>query len=82
MKRARLTLAFITLVISTSGVGCAGCLKSTVNNDPALRWWLFSNFGASKVCPEMLSRGVPIKLALLGPDNIGRFFPSQCVVHV
>lgn len=82
MNRARFALAFVVSVIATSGVGCAGCLKSTVNNDPALRWWLFSNFGASKVCPEMLSRGVPLKIQLLGQDNIGRFFPSQCVVHV
>ena len=82
MNRLRRLLLLVVSVLAVSGVGCAGCLKSTVNNDPALRWWLFSNFGASKVCPEMLTRGVPIKLALLGPDNIGRFFPSQCAVHV
>lgn len=81
MARARAFLALIVLSLSIAGIGCP-CLNSTVNNDPALRWWLFSNFGASKVCPEMLARGVPIKLALLGPDNIGRFFPTQCAVHV
>jgi hypothetical protein len=81
MNRARSLLALVILVLGVSGVGCP-CVNSAVNNDPALRWWLFSNFGASKICPEMLARGVPLKLTLLGPDNIGRFFPAQCVVHV
>ncbi|MEO8876212.1 MAG: hypothetical protein ABI461_11540 [Polyangiaceae bacterium] len=81
MNRARSFLFLMVLALGVSGVGCP-CVNSAVNNDPALRWWLFSNFGASKVCPEMLKRGVPLKLTLLGPDNIGRFFPAQCVVHV
>jgi hypothetical protein len=53
-----------------------------VNSSDSLRWWLFSNFGASKLCPEMVKHSVPLKLALLGPSAIGRYFPSQCGVRV
>ncbi len=59
------------------GVGCP-CVKSAVNASPGLRWWLFSNFGAQRVCPEMLKRGAPLRLAE-GGNVIGRFFPSRCV---
>ena len=76
--------AFVLLLVfalATTAVGCP-CLRSAVNADPALRWWLFSNFGASKLCPEMLKRGVPLKIGLMGPQSVGRFFPQQCAVHV
>lgn len=53
-----------------------------MNGSPELRWWLFSNFGASKICPEMQKRGVPLKLPLLGPQSIGRFYPTECRVTV
>lgn len=43
---------------------------------------MFSNFGASKICPEMLKRGVPLKLPQLGAASVGRFFPNQCLVQV
>lgn len=58
------------------GVGCP-CVRNHVNASPNLRWWLFSNFGASRMCPEMLKRGAPLKLT---PDGnvIGRFFPVSC----
>ena len=79
MRRALLGL--IVLVLAVAGVGCP-CARSAVNASPELRWWLFSNFGASKICPEMLKRGVPLKLPQFGTASIGRFFPSQCHVRV
>lgn len=48
---------------------------------PGLRWFLFSNFGASKICPEMLKLGVPLRLQDRAPA-IGRFFPMQCSHNV
>lgn len=79
MRRAFVLL--IALVLAVTGVGCP-CVRSAVNASPELRWWLFSNFGASHVCPEMLKRGVPLKLPELGSASIGRFFPSQCSLQV
>jgi hypothetical protein len=64
------------LAVLVLGVGCP-CVKGPVNASPALRWWLFSNFGAQRVCPEMLKRGAPLKLSPNG-NIIGRFFPTQC----
>ena len=74
-------LMLVVLALAVSGVGCP-CVRNAVNADAGLRWWLFSNFGASKVCPEMLKRGVPLKVALLGPDSVGRYFPAQCATHI
>jgi hypothetical protein len=74
-------LAVLVLALAVAGVGCP-CVNSAVNGSDGLRWWLFSNFGASKICPEMLKRGVPIKLASIGPNTMGRFFPQQCQVNV
>lgn len=71
--RLRLLGLLFVLVL---GVGCP-CVKGPVNASPGLRWWLFSNFGAQKVCPEMLKRGAPLKLTPTG-NTIGRFFPTQC----
>lgn len=73
--------AVLLVALSVSGSGCA-CLRNTVNANESLRWWLFSSFGASKICPEMLKRGVPLKLGALGPSSLGRFFPEQCEVRV
>jgi hypothetical protein len=67
-------LALITLVaLCLSASGCTGIL----NNNPELRWKLFAFFGASKICPEMLKRGVALRLQERSPA-IGRFFPMQC----
>jgi hypothetical protein len=41
--------------------GCAW-FRSTVNDSPGLRWWLFSNFGAQQVCPKVLSLCVWIRV--------------------
>jgi hypothetical protein len=79
MRRAFLLL--IVLALAVAGVGCP-CARGVVNASPELRWWLFSNFGASKICPEMLKRGVPLKLQALGAASVGRFFPQQCNVQV
>jgi hypothetical protein len=42
---------------------------------------LVSNFGASKMCPEMLKHGVSIRLEQRSA-SIGRFFPMQCTYSV
>jgi hypothetical protein len=79
MRRA--FLAMIAIVLAVTGVGCP-CARSAVNASPELRWWLFSNFAASRICPEMLKRGVPLKLPELGAASVGRFFPSQCNTQI
>jgi hypothetical protein len=67
----------LTAISSLSTTQCAGI----VNASPGLRWWLFSNFGAQKVCPEMLKTSVPLRLQDRAPA-IGRFFPAQCSYNV
>lgn len=79
MRRA--FLALLVLVLALTGAGCP-CVRSAVNASPELRWWLFSNFGASRICPELLKRGVPLKLEALGAASVGRFFPNTCNVQV
>lgn len=74
-------MCILVLALAFGGAGCP-CVRSAVNASPELRWWLFSNYGASKICPEMLKRGVPLKLPQLGNASVGRFFPNQCFVQV
>lgn len=81
MGKRRAFLFLMVLALAVAGVGCP-CARGVVNASPELRWWLFSNFGASKICPEMLKRGVPLKLPALGAASVGRFFPQQCTVQV
>ncbi len=64
------------LLLAVVGVGCP-CIRGPVNASPALRWWLFSNFGAQRICPEMLKRSAPLALTP-GTNTIGRFYPEQC----
>jgi hypothetical protein len=64
------------LAVLVLGVGCP-CLRGPINASPGLRWWLFSNFGAQRACPEMLKKGASLKLSPDG-NTIGRFFPSRC----
>jgi hypothetical protein len=71
---ARLSSAFA--VIAVTALGC-GLFRGAVNDSPQLRWWLFSNFGASRMCPEMLKRSAPLRLTQ-GGNVIGRFFPNAC----
>ncbi len=75
MLRRAASLSLAILVVALSG--CAGI----VNNDPDLRWLLFSHFGANRVCPEMLKTSVPIRLQDRAPA-VGRFFPMTCNVAV
>lgn len=74
--RTRAAVAVGAIATSFAVAGCP-CLESVVNPSPALQWWLFSNFGASRMCPEMLKQGLPLRLADQQPA-IGRFFPTQC----
>src|SRR5687767_2875416 len=73
--RAHVWALSIALLLS-SATGC-GLFRGSVNASPELRWFLFSNFGAQRMCPEMLKRGAPLKLAATG-NAIGRFFPERC----
>ncbi|MFO0679151.1 MAG: hypothetical protein U0169_21670 [Polyangiaceae bacterium] len=73
-------LTMMVTILAVTGIGCP-CVRAPVNASESLRWWLFSNFGASKVCPEMLKRGMPLKLDALGPSSLGRVFPEQCNVQ-
>ncbi|HEY6726322.1 MAG TPA: hypothetical protein VI197_19940 [Polyangiaceae bacterium] len=73
-SRRHLTAGCLALVLLAALlVSC----KSFVNASPNLRWWLFANFGADQLCPEMLKRGAPLKLTPNG-NTIGRFYPNQC----
>jgi hypothetical protein len=69
-------LALLALLVP----GC-GLFRGSVNASPELRWFLFSNFGAQRICPEMLKRGAPLKLTPNG-NAIGRFFPERCTTQV
>lgn len=67
------------VALLAAGLLATSCflVRETVNDSPSIRWFLFSNFGASRICPEMLKRGAPLRLG--AQDAIaGRFFPSQC----
>lgn len=79
-RTARAALVLSAMVMALSFAGCP-CISGPVNASPALRWWLFSNFGASKICPEMLKSGVALRLQDNAPA-IGRFFPMQCSFNV
>ena len=70
----------MVLVLAVVGVGCP-CLRGPINASPGLRWWLFSNFGAQRICPEMTKRGMGLRVQERGPI-VGRFFPSACKVDV
>jgi hypothetical protein len=64
------------VLVALMFVGCP-CLRDPVNASPSIRWWLFSNFGANRLCPEMLSRSAPLRLPP-NPNVLGRLFPEQC----
>src|ERR1700690_1387337 len=68
-RAAALALAILVMTLT----GCAG----TLNNNPDLRWFVFSRFGAGKICPEMLKTSVPLHLQDRAPA-VGRFFPPTC----
>lgn len=64
------------LVLAAGAVSC-GLFRGAVNDSPSIRWWLFSTFGAERMCPEMLKRSAPLRL-VNGGNVIGRLFPSAC----
>ncbi|MBW2455484.1 MAG: hypothetical protein JRI68_13275 [Deltaproteobacteria bacterium] len=78
--RVPASLVLTVLVLAVVGVGCP-CLRGPVNASPGLRWWLFSNFGADRICPEMLKNGMGLRAQDRGPA-IGRFFPTGCSIDV
>lgn len=57
--------------------GACSLFRGAVNDSPAIRWWLFSNFGANRMCPEMMKHSAPLRLAPNG-NVIGRLFPNGC----
>jgi hypothetical protein len=69
-------LVYVSLLF----VGCP-CFRDPINASPEIRWWLFSNFGAQRICPEMQKRAAPLRLAP-NPNAVGRFFPEQCQTTV
>jgi hypothetical protein len=73
----RILRAVLVAAVGASSSGCAGIL----NNNPDLRWFVFSHFGAGKVCPELLKTSVPIHLQDRAPA-VGRFFPTSCNVAI
>ena len=79
-RTAAAALALTVLVVAI-GIGGCRCLRGPINASPGLRWWLFSNFGAQQICPEMLKRGMGLRMQDRG-NMVGRFFPSGCTVEV
>src|SRR5438045_9380928 len=79
-KRRAPWLVCVAVLILLGVSGC-GLFRGSENASPGLRWFLFSNFGAQRICPEMLKRGAPLKLAPNG-NAIGRFFPERCTAQV
>ncbi len=75
-RRNAYFLALGAVLLLVSATGC-GLFRGQVNASPELRWLLFSNFGAQRMCPEMLKRGAPLKLSP-NSNAIGRFFPERC----
>jgi hypothetical protein len=75
MPRSVASLALALLVVVLSGCG------AILNNNPDLRWFVFSRYGASRVCPEMLKTSVSIHLQDRAPA-VGRFFPMSCTANV
>ena len=78
--RARRGLGFAALGVALMASGCSW-FKGPVNASPSLRWWLFSNFGAGRLCPEMLNRSAPLRLAP-SPNVLGRLYPASCQTTV
>ena len=75
------TKIWVTLALTWPALcGCAW-FRSSINSSPGIRWWLFANFGANQICPQVLSSGVGLRLNNTG-DIVGRFFPNRCEYRV
>jgi hypothetical protein len=70
----------LLVFVAMSASGCRAC-SGIVNASPGLQWYLFENYGASQICPELLKRGMGLRNQDRGPV-IGRFFPTGCTVDV
>ncbi len=81
LGRVRAPALILSLLVAAVTIGGCRCLDPVVNDSPGLRWWLFSNFGAERICPEMTTTGVPLRLQDRGPA-VGRFFPTTCQVEI
>ncbi|HEX4336802.1 MAG TPA: hypothetical protein VH062_12875 [Polyangiaceae bacterium] len=80
MKTTRpVTKLFLAALLALVACGGCGIFRGAINDSPSIRWFLFSTFGAGRVCPEMLKRGAPLQL-VPGGETLGRFFPSGCRV--
>ena len=72
---------YVLLALTTSMLSGCAWFRSGVNSSPGFRWWLFSNFGASQICPRVLASGIGLRLNSAG-DIVGRFFPNRCEKQV
>lgn len=79
-RGARGVAGWAVLVGLAASLGCF-LFRDAVNQSPAIRWWLFSNFGASRFCPELLRRSAPLRLTSNG-NVVGRMFPTGCAHRV
>src|SRR5687767_6700329 len=81
--QARAWRAFVGVCCAVTVLGLAGCawFRSAINDSPEIRWWLFSRYGAERMCPEMQRRSAPLRLTA-GGNVIGRLFPSSCQSQV
>ncbi|MBI4950517.1 MAG: hypothetical protein HY908_00645 [Myxococcales bacterium] len=79
--RRRALVGAVMLLGGSQLAAVGGCCRPVINSSPEFRWWLFSNFGASMICPEMLKIGLPLRLQDRGAA-IGRYFPAQCSVDI
>jgi hypothetical protein len=80
-RRTSVSTKGLLLCVSFAATTACAWFRSTVNDSPGLRWWLFSNFGAQKVCPKVLASGAPLRIDPNEPI-IGRFFPNECQQRV
>ena len=80
-RRPSLPLAALTVLVMGLSVASSGCPSAANYLPKSLRWFLFANFGANKICPEMLKRSVSIRLQDRSPA-MGRFFPVGCNYNV
>ena len=71
------------LILLVMAVACAnwGCPSAANFLPKSVRWFLFANYGANKICPEMLKRSVMLRLSER-QNGIGRFFPIGCNYNV
>ncbi|HEX3594545.1 MAG TPA: hypothetical protein VHU80_05570 [Polyangiaceae bacterium] len=77
----RTTPVLVTLVFALVACTSCGIFRGAINDSPSIRWFLFSTFGAGRVCPEMLKHGAPLQL-VPGGETLGRFFPNGCRVDM